>query len=62
MYQPVECLDRATELCAGVPQRFYTDALQIVLGLREALDALRDCQEAHAELTVCVANHNAKAK
>lgn len=62
VYQPVQCLDRATELCAGVPERDYSTLKGVILGLGEALRALRDCQEQHQELTVCVSKHNAQVK
>jgi hypothetical protein len=60
--QPLACLDTALEKCEGVPQREYTDGQQIVLGLGEALRALRECQDRHNELRGCVSSHNAQAK
>lgn len=60
--EPVECLDTAMARCAGVPERAYTDAEQLVLGLGEAHRALRDCQDQHNELRGCVAAHNKRAK
>ena len=62
VYQPVECLDRALAACDGVPVREYTTAEGLALGLGEALRALMDCQDAHAELLACVMSHNQKVK
>lgn len=61
-WQAVQCLDRAQEACAGVPERDYASAEGLALGLGEALRALADCQESHDELRRCVAEHNRKAK
>jgi len=61
VYQPVECHDQALKACEGLPERSYSTAQGLALGLGEAIRALLDCMELHAELVACVQKTNAKA-
>lgn len=62
VYQPVDCNDQVRKRCDGVPSRPYVTATAVVLGLGEALRALRTCQDRQAELLRCLEQHDAKAK
>ena len=62
VYQPIECHDQALQACSGVPERAYTTAEGLALGLGEALRALLDCMDLHDELLACVNEANARAR
>lgn len=62
VYQPVDCNDQVRKRCDGVPSRAYVTATAVVLGLGEALRALRGCQDRQAELLRCLDKHDAQAK
>lgn len=62
MWQVVECNDEVRKVCDGVPSRAYVTATAVVLGLGEALRALRGCQDRQAELLRCLARHDEQAK